>query len=160
MLDFPRWKQLWFWFVALAAAISALPSIFSLANLDWPSALPAPKVNLGLDLAGGSHILLEANADQVRRQRLENMEESVRARLRQATTRIRIGDISTKDGSLTFMLENPAQVDAAREQILPLTTGAGLTGVWIDRLGVATADELAEAAAAGVRVIHSLDELP
>ena len=39
-------------------------------------------------------------------------------------------------------------------------TGAGLTGVWIDRLGVATADELAEAAAAGVRVIHSLDELP
>ena len=38
----------------------ALPSIFSLANAPWPSVLPHPVVNLGLDLAGGSHILLEA----------------------------------------------------------------------------------------------------
>lgn len=38
--------------------------------------------------------------------------------------------------------------------------GAGLTGVWIDRLGAATADELAEAAEAGVRVITTLDDLP
>jgi preprotein translocase subunit SecD len=64
----------------------------------------------------------------VRRQRLESMEESVRTRLRQAQPRIRIGDISSRDGNLSFTLENPAQVDAAREQILPLTTGAGLTG--------------------------------
>ncbi|WP_394769682.1 HAD family hydrolase [Lacisediminihabitans sp.] len=36
---------------------------------------------------------------------------------------------------------------------------AGLAGVWIDRLGVATAEELGAAAASGVRVISSLDEL-
>jgi preprotein translocase subunit SecD len=29
---------------------------------------------------------------------------------------------------LSFLVENPSQIDAAREQILPLTTGAGLTG--------------------------------
>ena len=40
------------------------------------------------------------------------------------------------------------------------SASAGLTGVWIDRLDAATADELAEAAAAGVRVIHTLDQLP
>jgi len=128
MLDFPRWKQAWYWFITLACMIAAVPSLLSLANVPWPSVLPRPMVNLGLDLAGGSHILLEANADQVRRQRLENMEESVRTRLGQASPRIRIGDISSRDGSLSFMLENPSQVDAAREQILPLTTGAGLTG--------------------------------
>ncbi|HEY0958705.1 MAG TPA: protein translocase subunit SecD, partial [Novosphingobium sp.] len=128
MLDFPRWKQAWYWLITLACALAALPSLYSLGNAPWPSFLPAPMINLGLDLAGGSHILLEANPDQVRRQRLESMEESVRARLRQAEPRIRIGDISSKDGSLSFLLEDPSQVDAAREQILPLTSGAGLTG--------------------------------
>jgi len=37
---------------------------------------------------------------------------------------------------------------------------AGLTGIWIDRLGTASAGELEAAAAARVRVIRSLDELP
>ena len=37
---------------------------------------------------------------------------------------------------------------------------AGLAGVWIDRLGAATPDELAAASAAGVRVINTLQELP
>jgi preprotein translocase subunit SecD len=128
MLDFPRWKQLWFWFLTLACAVAALPSLFSLANARWPDALPNPVVNLGLDLAGGSHILLEANPDQVTRQRLETMEESVRSKMKRTVPAIEIGDISSKDGRLSFMLQNPAQVDAAREQILPLTNGAGLTG--------------------------------
>jgi preprotein translocase subunit SecD len=128
MLDFPRWKQVWFWFITLACALAALPSLFSLANARWPSVLPSPMVNLGLDLAGGSHILLEANPAQVTRQRLESMEESVRSKMKRATPAIEIGDISSKDGRLSFMLQNPAQVDAAREQILPMTNGAGLTG--------------------------------
>ncbi len=128
MLDFPRWKQVWFWFVALGCAVAALPSLFSLANAPWPGFLPRPQINLGLDLAGGSHILLEADSSQVARQRLESMEESVRAKLRQASPEISIGDISSRDGNLTFMVQNPAQVDAAREQISSLTNGVGLTG--------------------------------
>jgi len=128
MLDFPRWKKLWFWFIALACCAAALPSVFSVANLQWPSALPQPRINLGLDLAGGSHLLLEANPDQVVSQRLEAMEESVRIKLGQANATVKVGDISNKDGSLSFMVDNPGEVDAARELLLPLTTGAGLTG--------------------------------
>jgi len=128
MLDFPLWKRIWFWSVTLALCAASLPSLFSLAGLDWPKSLPEPTVNLGLDLAGGSHILLEADANQVRQQRIESMEESVRARLRLAEPRIQIGDISSRDGRLSFMLKDPSQVDAAREEILPLTSGAGLTG--------------------------------
>ena len=128
MLDFPRWKQVWFWFLTLAAAAAAMPSLFSLANVRWPDALPNPVINLGLDLAGGSHILLEADPGQVTRQRLETMEESVRAKMKLASPAIRIGDISTKDGRLSFLLDDPTKVDAAREVILPLTSGAGLTG--------------------------------
>ena len=128
MLDFPRWKQVWFWFLTLAAAAAAMPSLFSLANAHWPDALPNPVINLGLDLAGGSHILLEADPGQVTRQRLETMEESVRTKMKQASPAIRVGDISTRDGKLSFMLDDPTKVDAARELILPLTSGAGLTG--------------------------------
>ena len=128
MLEFPRWKQLWFWFVTLAMAVAALPSLFALANAPWPALLPDPTINLGLDLAGGSHILLEADGSQVARQRIETMEENVRNRMKNAAPEIRIGDISGKDGRLSFMVEDAAQVDAAREQLLPLTTGVGLTG--------------------------------
>ncbi len=85
-------------------------------------------VNLGLDLAGGSHILLEAEPAQVAQQRLENMEEAVRQALDDADQDIIIGDISTADGRLSFLLEDAGMVDAARDAIEPLTQGAGLTG--------------------------------
>ena len=128
MLDFPRWKQLWYWLLTLVFCAAALPSLTSVAGLDWPKALPAPVINLGLDLAGGSHILLEADTGQVVRQRLDGMEENVRSALRRADKPIRIGDISTKDGTMTFLVEDASQVDAMRELILPLTTGVGVTG--------------------------------
>lgn len=37
---------------------------------------------------------------------------------------------------------------------------AGLVGIWLDRNGQASAEDSAEAAAAGVHVIHSLAEIP
>ena len=128
MQDFPPWKQVCYWLITAFAVLAAVPSLASLAHVPWPTMLPDPKVNLGLDLAGGSHILLEANPAQVTQQRLETMDESVRAKLRTAQPRIAIGEISTRGGQLSFMLSNPGQVDAAREAILPLTTGAGLSG--------------------------------
>lgn len=128
MLDFPRWKQAWYWLITLVCVIAAVPSILSMTSIRWPSFLPEPMVHLGLDLAGGSHLLLEADPADIKRQRLLSMEESVRARLKDANPSIRVGDISSANGQLTFMVEDTSQVDRAREQILPLTTGAGLTG--------------------------------
>jgi preprotein translocase subunit SecD len=128
MLDFPRWKKAWLWLLTLTAVAAALPSLAAMNAVRWPSFLPEPIVNLGLDLAGGSHILLEANPDQVGKQRLESMEEAVRSAFRLAEPRIRISEISSAGGRLSFMVDDRTQVDAAREKILPLTTGAGLTG--------------------------------
>ncbi|PZT86320.1 MAG: protein translocase subunit SecD, partial [Citromicrobium sp.] len=88
MLEFPLWKKIFLWAVALIGALAALPSIFSLTNTSWPSSLPEPTVNLGLDLAGGSHILLEADQSQVAAVRLEDMEEAMRNAMRQAEPRI------------------------------------------------------------------------
>ena len=130
MLDFPTWKRVWLWGLTLVACLAALPSIFAAANVSWPDTLPDPEVNLGLDLAGGSHILLEANREQVASQRLENMEESVRSLMRNAEPRIRIGDVATSGGRMSFILDDPSQVDRARELLLPLVNGTGLTREW------------------------------
>lgn len=130
MLDFPLWKKLSLWAVTLAASLLSLPSLFNVAGLDWPSALPRPEVNLGLDLAGGSHLLLEAKASDVRVQRLDNMEETVRQLMRGANPRIRIGDVSTADGQLSFMLESAADIDRARGLIEPVMQGQTTVREW------------------------------
>lgn len=129
MLDFPRWKVISISLLLALGVIMSLPSLMMGAGSKyWPSFLPQETINLGLDLSGGSHILLEADPADVGKTRLETMEESVRAEMRRAKPRIQIGDISRKDGSLSFMVRDSQQVDAAREVLLPLTSGAGLTG--------------------------------
>ncbi len=130
MLEFPLWKKIWLWGLTLAASLLALPSLFNVTGLDWPAAAPNPQVNLGLDLAGGSHLLLEAKAGDVRVQRLDNMEENVRQLMRNAKPRIRIGDVSTGDGKLSFILENAADIDRARGLIEPAMQGASTTREW------------------------------
>lgn len=126
MLDFPTWKRVWLWFITLLAVAAAVPSIGALTGVQ----IPGPQVNLGLDLAGGSQILLEANTGQVARQRLESMEEDVRRVLRQASPAIRIGDLSSSNGRISFLLDNPSQVDRAREELLPLVNGSGPVREW------------------------------
>ncbi len=130
MLDFPTWKKIWLWFITLLAVAAAIPSLSSISGAGWPSFLPDPEVNLGLDLAGGSHILLEADPGQVERQRLEGMEEAVRTSLSRAEPRIQIGDISSNNGRVSFLLEDPSQIDRAREELLPLVNGTGLVREW------------------------------
>lgn len=118
------------WGIALAAALAAIPSLTSNSGFQWPSALPDPEINLGLDLAGGSHLLLEAERDQVAAQRLENVEESVRSLMRNAEPRIRIGDVGTSNGQLSFLLDDAANLDKARGLLEPLMAGTGLTPEW------------------------------
>lgn len=130
MLDFPKWKKMWYWGLTALTMAFALPSVFQLANLPWPSSLPSPVINLGLDLAGGSHILLEADNEQVKQLRLQNMEDAVRSTFKGTKPRIRISDVSTRGGTLSFVVDSMADVDRAREAILPLINGNGLSQEW------------------------------
>src|SRR3546814_11785766 len=120
MLDFPTWKRLWFWGLTLVASLAALPSIFAIANLDWPEALPRPEINLGLDLAGGSHTLLEADSAQVAAQRLAYMEESVRQLMRRVSPRLRIGDVATNTCSLRSIPDHSADLYSVCSISFPL----------------------------------------
>jgi preprotein translocase subunit SecD len=131
VLDFPRWKVVAISvFLAVLCAL-AIPSFLpERVTAGWPV---HPRINLGLDLAGGSYLLLEADTADLAASRLEAMREQVQTEMRRGTPPIQIGDISTRDGQLTFMVRDAAQVDAARERLLTITGGgAGMTGqrVW------------------------------
>jgi preprotein translocase subunit SecD len=129
MLDFPRWKVISISLLLVFGVMMSLPSVFfGESHKYWPTFLPDETINLGLDLSGGSHILLEADPAEVGLIRLETMEESVRAGMRRAEPRIGIGDISRRNGELSFMVRDSTQVDAAREVLLTLTAGSGLPG--------------------------------
>ncbi len=133
MLDFPRWKVAWIWGLLLALSLLAVPSFLpERVTAGW-GAVPHPRINLGLDLAGGSYLLLEGDASDLAASQLDTMRDQVQAEMRRAKPRIEIGDISTRDGQLSFMLRDPSQVDAARERLLTIAgSGAGMTGqrIW------------------------------
>ncbi|WP_300973702.1 protein translocase subunit SecD [Sphingomonas sp. LHG3406-1] len=128
MFDLPRWK-IWGIFLAIAFGIAfAIPSLFPRDQVaTWPTFVPRTQIALGLDIAGGSQLLLEADLADAERQRVAAMEDSVSQELRR-DPRIQVGDISTSDGRVSFILRDPTQLDAAVERLRTLTQGVGLTG--------------------------------
>jgi len=129
MLDFPKWK---IWLIGIVIAIGVVLSIPSLVagtsyGALWPKWLPQYKINLGLDLAGGSHLLLEADAQDALKTRLQAKEDEVATELRR-DPKIDVGDISTAGGRLSFLVRAPTQVDAAVERMRKLSTPLQLTG--------------------------------
>jgi preprotein translocase subunit SecD len=87
MIHFSRFK---IWIITLISVVSVLasiPSFLNEANQDQlrkvlPSFLQMPAVNLGLDLKGGSHLLLEADISLVVKQRTEDVLVEIRRELR------------------------------------------------------------------------------
>ena len=128
MLDFPRWKVWSITLTILVVIFFAIPSLLpASARGAWPSWLPQYRISLGLDLAGGSQLLLEADAADAAKQRLQAMEDTVTTELRR-NPRVEIGDVSTAGGRVSFMVRSPGQVDTAVERLRAITQPVALTG--------------------------------
>jgi preprotein translocase subunit SecD len=128
MLDFPRWKVWSISLVILVGILFAIPSMLpSDLKARYPKFLPSATINLGLDLAGGSQLLLEADQGDAAKQRLQGMEDQVMTELRR-TPRVEIGDISTAGGRVSFLVRDPTQVDTAVERLRAITQPVALTG--------------------------------
>jgi preprotein translocase subunit SecD len=125
MLDFPRWKVLSISLIILLGILFAIPSMLP-ANVkaNYPKFLPSATISLGLDLAGGSQLLLEADQVDAAKQRLQAMEDQVTTELRR-NPRVEVGDISTQGGRLSFMVRDPSQVDTAVERLRAMTRPTG-----------------------------------
>ena len=84
MLYFTRWKALAIILTALVVCLCAVPNFFPEAKVKtWPVWAQRHLV-LGLDLQGGSHILLEVDSNSVKKDKLDQVRDDVRRTLRDA----------------------------------------------------------------------------
>ena len=84
MLYFTRWKALAIIVTALVVCLCAIPNFFPEATVKtWP-AWAQRRLVLGLDLQGGSYLLLEVDANSVKKDRLEAVRDEARKVLREA----------------------------------------------------------------------------
>ena len=98
MLYFTRWKALAIILTALVVCLCAVPNFFSEATVKtWPS-WAQRRLVLGLDLQGGSHILLEVDSSSVKKDKLDQVRDDVRRTLREA--RIGYTGLATRPDSV------------------------------------------------------------
>src|SRR5262245_62375085 len=84
MLYFTRWKALGIILTALVVCLCAVPNFFPEATVKgWPL-WAQRRIVLGLDLQGGSYLLLEIDANSVKKDRLDAIRDDVRRTLRDA----------------------------------------------------------------------------
>src|SRR5229473_3404065 len=84
MLYFTRWKALGIILTALLVCLCAVPNFFPEAQVKtWP-AWAQRRLVLGLDLQGGSYLLLEVDSNYVKKEKLDQIRDDVRRTLRDA----------------------------------------------------------------------------
>jgi preprotein translocase subunit SecD len=129
MNDFPPWKV---WMLTALLAIGVLLSIPSLLTEEQgayiPDFLPQPSINLGLDLSGGVHILLEAQTEEFQETRLQSMSDRIEDAMEDDGSTIEIGSLSRSGGAVRFTVRDEAQLDDAMERVRALTEPVGFTG--------------------------------
>lgn len=85
MLRFDPWKVILIALVSLAGFIYSAPNFFSEESLEGlPGWVPQRQIVLGLDLQGGSYLLLEVDTEAVLRERLDTILSDTRDALREA----------------------------------------------------------------------------
>jgi protein-export membrane protein SecD len=103
--------------ICFIALIFALPNALPHEWRDWMGRyyLPSGTVNLGLDLQGGSSLLLEVGVHKVMVERLNGVEDSVRKGLRE--NNIRYTGLRVADDVVRVRISNPDQIEQARQII-------------------------------------------
>jgi len=130
MLFFTRWKAAAILVFALAVCLCAVPNFLSESTVkSWP-AWAQRHVVLGLDLQGGSSLLLEVDTAAVRKERLQGVADDVLRVLRQ--NRIAFTGRAVHGNSVEVRITREGDVDNAltklRELSQPLTGFVGASG--------------------------------
>jgi len=128
MLNLPRWQVISIIAVTLLAALFALPNVLPGPVLDvLPSWYAQSRINLGLDLRGGAHFLLEADLRSVLNERLTNLSDSVRGELRK--NQVAFKEINLQGGtSVIVVLRDEAQRPKALEAIRAVDNSLVVSG--------------------------------
>src|SRR5690348_16354896 len=123
MLYFTRWKAMAIVLTALVVCLFAFPNFFpEKVVAAWPK-WAQRHVVLGLDLQGGSHILLEVDTVAVRKEKLESMRDDVRRVLRDA--RIGYTGLTVRGNSVEVRVREGSNSAEARSKLQSLSQPVG-----------------------------------
>ncbi len=130
MLYFTRWKAAAILLTAFVVILFAVPNFLPESMVEsWPR-WAQRHVVLGLDLRGGSHLLLAVDTNAVRKEKLNTLRDDVRRVLRDA--RIGYTGLLVRGNSVEVRIREDSKVDQAftklRELSQPLGGIMGTTG--------------------------------
>ena len=132
MLHLPRWQTIAIIIFTALAGLFALPNILPESIDDLlPKWYAQNRINLGLDLRGGAHFLLEADLRGVLNERMTNVADSVRGELRKK--QVGFKELAVEpNGHVTLELRDEGQRATAIEAIRAVdpslvTEGSGAT---------------------------------
>jgi len=126
MIGMAKWKVWTILALVALGVIFAIPNLVSSQNAEKiPSWLPHRQISLGLDLQGGSSLLLEVDVDAVMRERLTNLVDGVRTAMR--TQRIAISGLGADANGVTFRVQDPANLEKARDEVRKIDQTALVT---------------------------------
>jgi SecD/SecF fusion protein len=130
MLQVSAWVRIVVGLILIFGIAIALPNALpDNVRSKMPNWLPKNTVSLGLDLQGGSYVLLEVQLDQVLKDQLDTMVGDIRRSLRKE--RIGYTDLDHAGEVLSLRIRDHAQYDAAFQAIKDLNPqigGAALIG--------------------------------
>lgn len=113
MLHFSRFKTTFILGLCLLGILLSIPNVLSHTAL--PAWIPQPRVNLGLDLQGGSYLLLEVDMNSVIKERIASTRASVADTLRKG--KVPFTSIVAGKDNVTVTVADAAQLDAARQAL-------------------------------------------
>jgi SecD/SecF fusion protein len=120
MLYFSPWKTFSIWFVVVIGILFTLPNMLPQSVLDsLPSWAPKETMTLGLDLQGGSHILLAVDKQDLIDERLQATRDDIRTMLRDA--KIGYTGLSGTGRSVQVRIREANEVDKAKTALTALT---------------------------------------
>ncbi|MCO5084338.1 MAG: protein translocase subunit SecDF [Rhizobiaceae bacterium] len=120
MLYFSRWKTISIWVVVLLGVLFSLPNILPQSTRDsLPDWVPKRPMTLGLDLQGGSHILLAVDQQDLIDERLQATRDDIRTLLRDA--KIGYTGLSGTGRSVQVRIRDAAEVEKAKTALAQLT---------------------------------------
>jgi len=128
MLFFSRWKAISVLLTAIIICLFAVPNFFPDRVVQrWP-AFAQLHIVLGLDLQGGSHLLLEVDSNAVRKEKVQTLLDDVRRVLREA--RIGYTGLVARGDSVEVRIREGAdpQVALAKLRELSQPIGGALGG--------------------------------
>ena len=123
MVYFAKWKIVLVAIVTILGIASAFPNFLSEEDAaELPGFLPSNQINLGLDLQGGSHLLLEVDVAAVLSQRREGLVDAIRDGMRRGTPRIGYRRLGVRGECVGFDLLRDDDLSRARQIVRDLDT--------------------------------------